>query len=1159
MKLGGAALSYWLLLLTTSCTGPGPLGVTSFAPSTNLNKIGHRRGLDYRTTDHYYHGNSHGGGHGHHQHHGQPKWNNGGGVGSTGPGSSGSTPSDWNARPSTGPGNAGGGPAGQSSGSRHGEAGEGGGGFKVDMRVDGLVIDVQAVVDDNDTEDQDYFQRKYQQQHNSNNNEPRVVEAECIDFIHTKSGPNKLREIAEKEGYDTTDMGQEELEKIARWVQSQRFQREKEQANRNRGGAGGPRTKYSSVPLEELQAVALHEGYDPTGMDRGDLEQIMDWVQSQQYHEQKQQSEQQHHRNHNHHNSKSGVAGGSKNSLYSNVPTVELQEIALAEGYDVEGLDRTGLESIAEWVHSLEYKRQKERSQSHAHSTHQSNGGPHHGHGSASSQSSTSSRYASTSIEDLRHIASEEGYDINGLERKDLEKIAEWVGSQEYKQKRQQSQQDEVKTKHSSTSIQDLQEIACKEGYDIKGLERKDLEKIADWVNSQEYKQQKQRSHQQNQTSSRYASTSMQDLQGIACAEGYDINGLERKDLEKIAEWVNSQEYKQQKEQSLQDQISTKYASTSLEDLQAIAQGEGYDINGLDRRDLEKIADWVNSQEYKQQKRKNTIHSAVGTIYARMSIQDLTKIAQDEGYDTTSLERKDLEKIAEWVHSQQNKQQKAHSEVKASTASRFSSTSLEDLRTIACIEGYDINGLERKDLEQIAEWVHTQQYKHHKAQSDSASHTNSSYASLSIENLEAIAQEEGYDTAGLDRKDLEKIANWVHTQKQKERLEEPVAYGARKVQMGNEFASRSIEELRALAEDKGYDTTGLERKDLEKIAEWVKTMPHQPVHRGNAHSAAQWGEPFKSDADKLHPGQSPQWNDTDNTRNPNQQESHHQQQVDQQHQQNPHNHQQQDGPFFAEAIKEKIYTNQQRINAHKRNQQERQTFDQRPHYANVVNAVEDEIYQNQKQFHTHTQHFNNPYQNQSPPNHHHGPQPVQPQIVQPQNIASPNQQQQEEQTKQPFGGNGFHNVKGTRSAAGRAQFVDGARPTHSRPTTQNFVGDGFENVKGARVGNSYFDRRSGNTFQNDAEIVTEELNNVRGVYNVGQDIQYDIPNASSEIENMETSTVSSTTTNRGFNVRRKINKYRYDHEQSMVNGSNGARDPSIFASHFKSMQGMWKI
>ena len=82
---------------------------------------------------------------------------------------------------------------------------------------------------------------------------------------------------------------------------------------------------------------------------------------------------------------------------------------------------------------------------------------------------------------------------------------------------------------------------------------------------------------------------------------------------------------------------------------------------------------------------------------------------------------------------------------------------------------------------------------------------------------------------------------------------------------------------------------------------------------------------------------------------------------------------------------------------------------------------------------------------------------------------------------------------------------------------------------------------------------------MRGVYNVGQDIQYDIPNASSEIENMETSTVSSTTTNRGFNVRRKINKYRYDHEQSMVNGSNGARDPSIFASHFKSMQGMWKI
>lgn len=62
-----------------------------------------------------------------------------------------------------------------------------------------------------------------------------------------------------------------------------------------------------------------------------------------------------------------------------------------------------------------------------------------------------------------------------------------------------------------------------------------------------------------------------------------------------------------------------------------------------------------------------------------------------------------------------------------------------------------------------------------------------------------------------------------------------VAYGTRTLKLGNEFASRFIEELRALTEDKEYDTTDLEGKDFEKIVEWVRSMPHQPTWQGKIH------------------------------------------------------------------------------------------------------------------------------------------------------------------------------------------------------------------------------------------------------------------------------------------------------------------------------------
>jgi len=575
--------------------------------------------------------------------HGQTKWANGDEVGNN---------SEWNAKTS-----------GVVEENEHTGGSGGEEGFEVGSSADSVVIDVQAVDDDNDSYDQSSFKSKYQpepeavraeckdfintksEQNTSKGAQEKFekatqwfqsVQAECKDFINTKSEPNKVGEIPEKEGYVTSNGGKDKLEKAAQWLQSQGFQKEEEQVNKNKDRAStgqdlaSDQTKYSSVPLEELQAVAHCEGYDPTGMDRDYLEQIVDWVQSKEYHEQKEQYKQKKRQKRN----------------------FKPQDVATR--YASKSSNRTPAQQGSSW-------------------------------------------YASASIEDLRSIAYEEGYDINLLDRTGLEKIAEWVDSNEYKQQKQQSMQNGIGAKYASTSLKDLQTTAQMEGYDINGLNRRDLERIEECVGSQELKQEKDRT-QQEKGSLRYASTSIQDLQNIAIEEGYDINGLDKRDLEKIAEWVDSKEYKQQKQNVIHQDVNEEYASTSLEDLQTTAQTEGYDINGLDRRDLEKIADWVNCEEYKQQKQKSQVHSAVDTIYTRMSTQDLTRMAHDGGYDTTKigLGRDDLENIAEWLHPQQQQT--------SSTASRFSLTSLHDLRTIAYTQGYDINGLERNDLEQIAEW-----------------------------------------------------------------------------------------------------------------------------------------------------------------------------------------------------------------------------------------------------------------------------------------------------------------------------------------------------------------------------------------------------------------------------------------------------------------------
>jgi len=432
MKVGTTALSYWIFL--SSCTSPGqgfgPVCVTSFAPSINSEKVSRCWRLNYQptSTDQYWkrHGYS------------QPKWYDGDVVGNESSGS-GSTPNAW------GFGTSGAGINNEYARESVNVAEEeiDHAVSRVDLSDDGVIFDVQALNDNSDFDE--YLRQKYERYHNPTYRG--VVEAECVDFINAKSKPSKLRDIAKKGGYDTTDMGQEELEKIARWVQSKQFHRmdelreiaEKEgydttgmgqeeldktarwlqspeyrrskelrEREEYEGVSGSGQTKFSSISLEELQAVAYREGYDPTGMDRGYLEQIMDWVHSQDYHEQKQQ--------------------------YS-----KLRDIAEKGGYDTTNMTPEELEQNAHWAQSQQFERDMEEANRAAGQGPCSGQTKSHGQtkwangdevGNNSEWNAKTSGVAKSEPNKVGEIPEKEGYVTSNGGKDKLEKAAQWLQSQ---------------------------------------------------------------------------------------------------------------------------------------------------------------------------------------------------------------------------------------------------------------------------------------------------------------------------------------------------------------------------------------------------------------------------------------------------------------------------------------------------------------------------------------------------------------------------------------------------------------------------------------------------------------------------------------------------------------------------------------------------------
>lgn len=315
------------------------------------------------------------------------------------------------------------------------------------------------------------------------------------------------------------------------------------------------------------------------------------------------------------------------------------------------------------------------------------------------------------------------------------------------------------------------------------------------------------------------------DLEEIAAAEGYDTTDMSRDDLEKIARWVHSQRYHQAKEEKNRDKtVKTKYSSVSEEELKAAAQTEGYDTTDMDREALEKIAEWINSETYLEQKRKQDEEDKIKTKWSSTTTADLKAMVIIEGYDVANLERQQLEKIAEWVQGQKRGKDMKRPQEKPKQPKpnpKYASTTIEELQAIAHDKGYDTSGLERHDLEKIADWVETQD--HQKNPKD----TESMFSSTSTGELQAIASAQGYDIAALGRKDLEKIAEWVHTQNL-----QPQSQSQSK-EVSSAFDSVSIDELKNIALDKGYDTTGLDRAALEKIAHWAQTQPHQTPQNGS--------------------------------------------------------------------------------------------------------------------------------------------------------------------------------------------------------------------------------------------------------------------------------------------------------------------------------------
>jgi hypothetical protein len=223
-----------------------------------------------------------------------------------------------------------------------------------------------------------------------------------------------------------------------------------------------------------------------------------------------------------------------------------------------------------------------------------------------------------------------------------------------------------------------------------------------------------------------------------------------------------------------------------------------------------------------------------------------------------------------------------------------------------------------------------------------------------------------------------------------------------------------------------------------------------------------------------------------------------------------------------------------------------------------------EIYANPQQQHNHQEQLRSPQYHQQQqripnPNSYHDPNnPFHPQPRR-QTYAQP-QPQPQAQTRQrdtheshyqfhehapkTFRGNGFEHI-------------------HKKTSQQQNGTNGFHEAPGTRPISSFQSSRIPNEeFKSDREIAKEQLQKPRHVYNGAQSIQCDMPISATNPQHMETRTVSTKSTRvgtrRGVDIGKQFNKLRNDYEQRFVD-VGGPSDPKVVASHFGSMQGVWKI
>ena len=660
---------------------------------------------------------------------------------------------------------------------------------------------------------------------------------------------------------------------------------------------GSGQGNYEQMSEKALNRIAKSKGFDHNGVDRATLIMIAKgWgsltkAKPLRDYNHDQNQNQYHYDNHAHEENTRPKKQPEKaiRKDYEAMPIEDLRELAKAKGYETTGIDRGGLIMIAKgWgsltkakslyghedeSHDRQNRRQRTRDSQYEgqDDAYQQNTRPR-----PSKQSTKVSRkdYEAMPIEDLRELAEEKGYDPTGVDRGNLIMIAKGWGSltkiqsiydndlyeDDYRQQTQRgaSSQYEAETNGWQTQTQGGRRTGSQyeaeenrwQTQQQRGTPRAQSGRTKGTQYDAQQQQQDTRRAPRKQTSgvprTDYEAMPIEDLRELANAKGYETSGVDRGGLIMIAKGWGS--------------------------LTTAKPIGGYDDNyydGANRRQSSGRKTTANIDEdryYAQQQQQNTRpaprkEKEGSTNYESMPIKDLKQLAVDKGYDTAGVDRGGLIMIAKGWGSL-TKAKSVHND--GSMYDQYDQHGNGRERDYGRDNQRRTGKRTRADIDEERYYAQQQQQQQQNTRpaprTQSAKRTRSSYEEMTIEELRDLAVEMGYDPIGMDRTSLIMIAKgWGTSVNAKPLRGSPEAAQAeaeadalrllaqentrrksrKKAKLsGSDYEEMSIEDLRIVVNDAGYEDVGMDRTSLIMIAKgWGESVNAKPL--GQISSRAQ--------------------------------------------------------------------------------------------------------------------------------------------------------------------------------------------------------------------------------------------------------------------------------------------------------------------------------